>query len=258
MDNAFVTPTDKYIPHVKNVFIRMKKYLCDKNNLCLYQVDKSEIMNKTNSQQPGSFFDSFLMTLGTILGIGLAGLIGLIGCYVLLWAMGGVLIIADPLGEADAVVDLSGGDLDRIEEAALLFEEKYVKTLIITETGKKLPDIGTSYSTLLKGEARRLGVPDGAILITDLEANSTQEEAVAIRELMKKSELKSCIVVTDPFHSLRTRLIFRKEFQGSDLSVRVRPVRGHWYKSNTWWQSNAGWNATILEYIKLLSNILGV
>ncbi|MHC1784087.1 MAG: hypothetical protein AB9891_15260 [Anaerolineaceae bacterium] len=57
--------------------------------------------------------------------------------------------------------------------------------------------------------------------------------------------------MTDSYHSFRTRLQFRDVFSDTDIKVLVRPVRGSWYRSTTWWLSPQGWEATLLEYFKL-------
>jgi uncharacterized SAM-binding protein YcdF (DUF218 family) len=66
------------------------------------------------------------------------------------------------------------------------------------------------------------------------------------------------IVVTDPFHTQRTRMIFREVFDGSGRSVRVHPVPGHWYRSGTWFLSVAGWGNTLREYAKMTGYMLGL
>ena len=194
----------------------------------------------------------------SFLGGGILLLPGLVGIYFVLWAMGAFLIIADPEKNVDAAVALSGGELDRVQEAARLYNEQIVRWVILTETGEMVPELGEDYFILRKNEAMKMGVPGDAILVTDRTVSSTQEEAQAVRELLQKTDLSSCIVITDPFHSFRTRLIFREEFDGTGLTVRVRPVRNHWYHSNTWWLSKAGWEATILEYAKLFAHLMGV
>ncbi len=158
----------------------------------------------------------------------------------------------------DAAVALSGGELDRVQEAARLYNEQVVKWVILTETGEEVPELGSQYFILRKNEALKMDVPGDAILVTDRTVSSTQDEAQAVRELLQKTELSSCIVITDPFHSFRTRLLFRNEFDETGLTVRVRPVRDHWYRSRTWMFSRAGWEATVLEYIKLFGYFLGI
>jgi len=110
---------------------------------------------------------------------------------------------------------------------------------------------------LLVAEAVRLGIPTGAITITEQAATSTLDEARAVRDLMASRGLQSAIVVTDPFHTFRTRLIFREVFEGSGIKIAIKPVRGHWYRSRSWWLTRQGRTATLQEYAKLFAYFLG-
>ncbi len=214
-------------------------------------------MQPKPARQQNGCFKSCLTTLG---GSGLILFLlmtSVILIYVILWAMGGVLIIADPLKEVDAVVVLSGGKEERIEEGARLYREKYANYYVITETGSTVPGIGSDYADYIKNEAASLGVPLGAFLITEEHADSTLEEARAVRQLLERTNLKSCIVVTDPYHTFRTRLIFRDVFEGSGIRVRVRPVRNHWYQSSVWWMTQQGREVTFTEYAKIAYYLLG-
>jgi uncharacterized SAM-binding protein YcdF (DUF218 family) len=190
--------------------------------------------------------------------IGLVVCICLVGTYFILWALGGILIIADPLTVTDAAVILSGGDHTRVIEAAALYQEGFAKQIILTETGILLPEWNATYSSVVKLELMNLGIPESAILITEHEVNSTADEARAIWKLMNTHNISSVLVITDPYHSFRTRIIFRDEFKGSSKLFYVHPVRDHWYRSNSWWLSTNGWKATLNEYIKLASYYLGI
>ena len=177
------------------------------------------------------------------------------GTFVLeffLTALGGILIVSDPIEKkADAVVVLSGGE-GRLEEAASLYNKKEVNLIILTETGEVLPNFG-KYSEIERFDAMlNLGIPKGAIMVTEHSVENTADEAHVVRKLIQVMHLKSLIVVTDPFHTLRARMIFKNEFRDTNISVMVHPISGHWYKSATWWTSRAGWEATFGEYIRIL------
>lgn len=184
-----------------------------------------------------------------------AALLGAI--YALLWMIGGFLITADPLQKSNAIVVLSGGDEYRLPEAVHLYMDGLATRLILTNTGSTLPE-GGRYLTEVRLEAVALGIPQNDILTTERLVSSTRDEALAVRETLAKYDLQSIIVVTDPFHARRTRLIFAEEFEGSGLQVRVYPVQGHWYRSNSWMFSVRGWRITLTESIKLFSHILGI
>ncbi len=188
------------------------------------------------------------------MAIPVAFIAGLAALYLALRLAGAVLIIADPLEKTDAVVVLSGGS-ERLPEAARLMHERYGEWLILTETGEIRP--GVFGSDDLHAEANRLGIPSSSILITERTVTSTRDEAVAVLHLMQERNFRSCIVVTDPFHTLRTRVVFRDIFRGSDKEIIVSPVPASWYRSRDWFLSARGWQYTLQEYFKLTLYLLG-
>jgi uncharacterized SAM-binding protein YcdF (DUF218 family) len=176
--------------------------------------------------------------------------------YLILRGLGAYLISGDPLERGDAVVVLGGGDEQRVAEAVRLVQERYGQWLIITEPGEVVPGEGPG-SQVFRRVAILEGISPDVILITEKTAGNTYQEAEAVLDTMQKHQLKTITVVTDPFHTQRTRLIFRSVFEGSGLTVRVHPVSEHWYRSPTWFLSLAGWENTMREYIKLVGFFTG-
>lgn len=176
---------------------------------------------------------------------------GLVGFPVILRGIGAVLIIADPLKKADAAVALSGDSGDRISEAATLFDQEYVRYLFLTNTDE------TSVRNM-ESMANKLGLPYRKILVTEAVVSNTVEEAKAIRQLAEKEGVSSLIIITDPFHTLRTRVIFRDQLRGSGIDLQVRPVRDHWYRSDSWWKTAEGRQYTWEEYFKVFMYNFGV
>ncbi|NPV57625.1 MAG: YdcF family protein [Anaerolineae bacterium] len=176
-----------------------------------------------------------------------------------LWGLGGVLIVADPPAEVDAIIVLSGGsDLSRVEEAGRLYEDKLAEWIILTRVNEQPVEAKENDLIITKKDLLfEYGIPNDKILATGEVATSTKEEAELTLRLMQERGLTSAMVVTDPFHSLRTRLIFQDVFRGSGVKTLVRPVRGHWYRSATWWSTPEGRQATVSEYLKLLAYLLG-
>jgi uncharacterized SAM-binding protein YcdF (DUF218 family) len=179
----------------------------------------------------------------------------LITLNLILIALGSLLIIADPLEPAQVVVVLAGGLGDRVEEAVRILRERNAQRLVLTHPEPELD--GESLSQR-QSDALQIGVSSQDILVTGVHGNSTYAEAVELRRFLEERGLMSALVVTDPFHSFRTRLIFRDVFRGSSVDINIRPVRGHWYRSTTWWTTPAGWQATVSEYIKLFAYLAGI
>lgn len=177
--------------------------------------------------------------------------------YLGLRGLGAFLITGDPLKKGDAVVALGGGGEWRVAEAVRLVQERYGQWLVITEPGELEPGAGLG-SRFFQQTAVEAGLSPNAILLTDGVQGSTYDEARAVLHLLEKHHLQSVIVVTDPFHTQRTRMIFREIFDGSGRTVRVHPVPDHWYRSGAWFLSAAGWGNTLREYAKLTGYLLGL
>ena len=176
--------------------------------------------------------------------------------FALLYGAGEFLVRSDGLERSGAVVLLSGGGDERMDEAARLMRERYADLMILTDTAQTMPD-GMLTASYMRLEAISKGVSPAQIQLTDHVVGSTRDEARAVRAYLELHQVKSCLVVTDPFHTRRTRLIFQNEMQGSGIEVRVIPSLGHWYHAERWFLSLRGWQATLSEYAKLGYFILG-
>lgn len=186
--------------------------------------------------------------LGILLGIALA----LTLAYVLLWGVGAILITSDPLRPAEALVLLSGGGKDRLEEVVRIYRQIGADVVLLTKAE------GSRAENWNADELVSKGIPGEAIHITRGRASSTYEEARYTRETLEQLGMKSVLVITDPYHTFRTRLIFWSVYRGSGIEVRVRAVQGHWYRSTTWMLSWRGWETTLSELMKLVGFIVGV
>jgi uncharacterized SAM-binding protein YcdF (DUF218 family) len=171
-------------------------------------------------------------------------------------AMGGVLVVADPLEKVDAIVMLSGGGEERINETIRLYQEEYAQTIILTETGAILKGYNAEYSKEQRLIFLDAEIPSTSIWISPHHAASTRDEAKDVRALVNNKDVYSLIVVTDPYHTLRTRMIWNEVFANSGIKIIVRPARESWYKSSTWWLSAEGWRNTLNEYVKIASYII--
>jgi uncharacterized SAM-binding protein YcdF (DUF218 family) len=177
-----------------------------------------------------------LILLGVILYLGLVGI-------------GAILIVADPIAPVDAVVVLSGDDGNRLSMAADMRTKGFVDSLVIT-------DSSSLASSRLAREAQQAGFPADSIYITKLQVESTLDEAIAVREFAQDKGWDSLMIVTDPYHSLRTRIIFRRELANSGIQIYVRPVVGHWFTSARWFLKAEGWQFAFLEIIKLINYLI--
>jgi len=175
--------------------------------------------NSTQKSKP--LLQGCLIFLLVILVVFILVWVGLIGA-------GAYLIVGDRVKPVDAIVVLSGDEGDRVEEAIKWYEKGYGKIAIDA------------------------GVPADSMFVTAGESSSTIEEAMAVKVLAKQRNITSLLVITAPYHTRRTQMIFNREFKDSEIKVLVHPVEDSWYKPLTWYLSPQGWRQTLAEYASLL------
>lgn len=170
--------------------------------------------------------------------------------------IGGFLVVSDPLAPADAVVPLGGGERDRVVQAAALVVAGDAHWLVTTESELDLPGIRDPWHALVRREARWQGVPAERILDAPGLVTTTYGEAQAVRRLAAGHGWRSLIVVTDPLHSRRARLVFREVFRDAGIRVIVRPVDAADFTAANWWRSEEGLRYAWTEYLKLVYHLL--
>jgi uncharacterized SAM-binding protein YcdF (DUF218 family) len=185
------------------------------------------------------------------------GLIGLALLILILIGLGSFLIVTDKVAPADAIVVLSGGESDRLPQAARLFKKGYGSTVILTRTALVDSNPPIDPNHFKETQAVELGIPPEQTFITNEQVNGTYDEAAAVLDMMQRHGYKSCIVVTDPYHSRRAKIIFDDVFESSGIKVMIYPVGDSWYRAFTWWLHPQGWVYTAEEYFKLLAYMLG-
>lgn len=171
---------------------------------------------------------------------------------ILVGAAGTFLVVNAPLEPADAVVVLSGGELDRLEKAVEIIQQGYTKYLILTET-EGTTESGRKSADYFASEAHKRGIPVPQIIITRKSALNTQEEAYATLEILNERGWKSLIIVTDPFHTRRSLMVFRDTLRKD--SIKVVTVASQNPRLSQWfWYLDKKTRITVLrEYISLLA-----
>ncbi len=155
----------------------------------------------------------------------------------------------DELKPADVIVVLAGEHEERVKYGVKLFKEEWAKKDRIIMAGG--PVVWKySWASLMKEHAEYLGVPSKAILIEDKSA-STEEDAKYTKEILMKHGYKSIILVTSPYHSKRSSIIFGKML-GKDIRIVSAPVEESWFKFDDWWKRRRDRSMVLNEYSKFL------
>jgi uncharacterized SAM-binding protein YcdF (DUF218 family) len=195
-------------------------------------------------------------------------LVGLLVLYLLrsLWlpAIGRFLVIEDPLSPADAILSLAG-DQRRPEQAAKLHQQGLAKWFLITNLPVDTQRAQDHYVRQVRDIALAEGVPEASILVVPGVGRSTYDEALNVRRFVELQGFDSLIVVTSPWHTRRSRMIFGDVFRGADVEISVQPLRddghahaGYTYQPDEWWTDRLGRLPTGREYAKIAAYVLGI
>lgn len=143
----------------------------------------------------------------------------LLALGVLLLILWGTLAVAvalfgsrDEARRADAIVVLGAAQYDgrpspvlraRLDHALDLYRRGTAAHIILT--GGIGPGDTVSEAEVAKRYAEREGVPASAILV-ERAGLSTDESMTAVATLLRRNDLESAVLVSDPFHMLRLRI----------------------------------------------------
>jgi uncharacterized SAM-binding protein YcdF (DUF218 family) len=95
----------------------------------------------------------------------------------------------------------------RLDHALDLWN-RHLASLLILTGGTGLGDT-TSEAAVGRTYARKHGVPDSAILV-ESEGRTTSESMKAVAGMLEVRGLQSALLVSDPFHMLRLRILARR------------------------------------------------
>lgn len=187
-------------------------------------------------------------TLGAILIV-----IALIATIHQLWLplLGYALVINDPLQKADVIIVLGGGNGDRERTGARLYKEGYAPLVATTGEPLKIPTIDdTPLAKFSADYLVRLGVPETAILQFP-QSTSTCDDA-RFTQTSLPAGTKRIIVVSDPFHTRRSHMIFNGRFK-NQVEVIMVAASPSWFDPSRWWMRENHIIAVGSEYLKLIS-----
>ena len=144
-----------------------------------------------------------------------------------------LLVVDEPVTQADIAVVLGGGGGSRLRKGLSLYESGFVNHLVLVDRAKR------DWAAMLQ----RL-CPDCATTgkITILEGSqNTFTDAEITKQYSFDHNIENMLVVTDPYHTRRASLIFKHQFAKSEVQVRVvsSGAFGHRLAPNEqWWQDD--------------------
>jgi uncharacterized SAM-binding protein YcdF (DUF218 family) len=160
------------------------------------------------------------------------------------------LYYRDELKPADVIVVIPCSETEySVAQGAKLFKEGWArKDKIMLSGGNAIWKY--TWSSLMKEQALSLGVPEHAISLEE-KSNSTKENAIFTKDIIKKHRYTSLILVTSPYHSKRANKIFRK-IMGNEIKVLSAPSEEGRFQFQGWWKREKDRKAVLTEFFKVV------
>lgn len=159
----------------------------------------------------------------------------------------------DILTKADAIVAISGGDTEaRTSEAVRLYQDGWAPVIIFS--GAALDTSGPSNAKAMATAAMKAGVPEKAIMLDEVSAN-TRQNAADVAGIVRDQHYSSIILVTSPYHQRRASIAFRRELGSGVAILNHSSVDQDWRRSH-WWATDYSRTLTISELQKVAYELI--
>ena len=165
---------------------------------------------------------------------------------VLFFGLGRWLDVTEPAVKSDIVVCLGGGTRKRVDRAMELVQSKNVKS-------KKLLMVGESWYNLpyIREHYRDVDVEVYAAL------SHTRDEIRFIKSYMRRHGLKSALIVTDPPHSRRVKILlsFIESDMNGSFEFHIVGSRLKWWDKNEYYRNETARHYAFTELLKIPYNL---
>jgi uncharacterized SAM-binding protein YcdF (DUF218 family) len=166
-----------------------------------------------------------------------------------LYNAGKLLVVNETPRKSDVIIVLGGDSGERTEYSVKLYKEGYAKKIMFSGSQNEYEKSTEAFT--MSRQAISLGVPWYNVIL-DNKANSTYQNALFTKELALKYGFKSAIVVTSNYHMRRSRLVYKKAFHGTGISLTYCSAVDKEYKPDKWWKDRYTTDIVISEYTKLI------
>jgi uncharacterized SAM-binding protein YcdF (DUF218 family) len=184
------------------------------------------------------------------------GVVWLGGAHILTSA-GAWLNVGQPVASTDFVLVLPGGPDTRPYLAAALWKAGYSREILLLQCKPSPDDLLSGSPPSYELERRVIearGVPAEKIRTLETATESTFSDAECLRRFLHEHADATATVVTNDYHTRRTRFAFNRVFSQEARASAIRfvsaPTDG--VSASDWWRHKAGLRSYGSEYLKLI------
>ena len=173
------------------------------------------------------------------------------------------LVKKDKVLKSDVIVLLMGSIADRVLQTVNLYRNEFANEVLLVEESttefNELKDLGVNVQSTrdqIRNALIYLGIPAERIVILNGNAQSTQDEAIIIRQyLTDKPDIDTLLLVSSSHHARRATLIFKNVFRKSESPVFINcsPNSYTSFNAEKWWKNKDDIETVLLEYLKIVN-----
>jgi uncharacterized SAM-binding protein YcdF (DUF218 family) len=184
------------------------------------------------------------------------------GCVAALLYVGRWLVVEDPLGQAHAIVVLSGHLPDRAIEASRIYQGNYAAQVWVSQPVSPAPQLEAMHIAFIGEDfynqkvLMARGVPADAIRILMDPSANTEQEVDEIARDCRRDDAHVVIIVTSKPHTRRVRLIWNRRV-GDDPRAIVRYVSDDPFDPTHWWRSTSDALDVVREVLGIANALAG-
>jgi uncharacterized SAM-binding protein YcdF (DUF218 family) len=185
------------------------------------------------------------------LGVLCGGLLVIVSGVVFLRFAPFLLIVDEPVTQADIAVVLGGGGGSRLDKGLSLYEKHLVNHLVLVDKTRR------DWDALLQRLCPDC-IVEGKVTILEGSKN-TFTDAELLEKYCRLYTIKNMLVVTDPYHTRRASLVFNSQFAKSGIQVSVissGEFGSRLAPGEQWWQDDNTAKTLWAEFTKVLIILL--
>jgi len=177
-----------------------------------------------------------------LVGIFHAAILGRVGAW---------LHEVDEPRPADVIVIMGGQSGYRVAKGRDLHVEGFAPRVVVTGPDPEPAHFENPSWQEWLVLLTRAGVPADSITVLH-PSESTYDDATLLADHLLERGLGSALVVTDPYHTRRTRWMIGRAFRGTGLEARVVSSGARYFAPERWWKDERQLFWVFSEYVKVL------
>lgn len=149
--------------------------------------------------------------------------VGVLGIVFAAPRAGTALVVSKPLAEPDAIVSLASHEWERLPAAAAL-AARFPRAVVVLTLPERVNKFNCHDCANRVHRLELAGVTTDRVRVVPLREGGTYGEALAMRRFVEGTALRRVLVVTSPYHAMRSLATFAHVLSPMGIEVGIEPA----------------------------------